>query len=1064
MVKTKSHSLLLRLLKSDDAMRNANAQMSTSGPYFDGRMSVQQASTFHPLGAGSQQPAAADVSSCNYSLLGTSQQSSFMQNGTPLPSNGLKVIHQCNFYQDSQFIHSHPPQLSLQKPNSEYSQQNVASHWKPQVTDQQAWMQYQSPNASMHKHSVILQNSDSGMKTKPSESSGTTATTTSLPHQQRLYTGQYGFPFPHNNRVIYKRLNKNNDTQQSYLHRLQSYNTKFRQTRRDNHIDNMPSHQGVQVSQVGQRSQQHPAQLSPIFHSKEVNNKIEDEILRIADDLRNSYPLNQDVCAPSNNSSQYRGVQSNFSNQPVATNTSNTGQSSVFSPREALCEHCPIISSTQSAASSLQKSHCVVLNLLMVDQNNSLGKESGNSQTPKPDVDCSVNSPPGRTNSKAVAVVQPLSQQSSQVYSNLEVFDADGCKPAAISPCNPPTEVSEKTVCAQDLGSTPAGKMLVDQNDAQQTLGPDAPTSKISSDLTVTWTIKELQQLIRAEEKAQQKCTDLPDDMRSKVHRLFIKNVRALESRKNVLCFLRECKIFLKSHIMSDTVITQLKPGFENTLEHYHVLRDNHLYSEPPFRSLWLNVNDQLDDIDKEFGFPPCLRYPCRSTTNSQPSLVATADVTPDKTVTESSHKDFSLVEPKSVESEVEAQVEPKLVESEMEAQSPSVECSPVQAASDDDMEDGNSPNPYYSFEIQILPPDEAKLIYEQTESLEQPSEAACVQSRDLEHQPEEDVSSSVSSGGCPRLDITLLNGTEVTLDSPVEEVCCFSRLVENIFEPNLLQDKCQCGEKQSIIAVVNLTDGDPSGGSTPAHSVTIHSISSTGSDDEVENPDDSHINISSHASEGEEKNLCDVSSDSVEHEQQTPVIRTVAPVPDVDLTRKSENEPRGHAGSSLPDKSQLSADLEVSGNTSVRRQSKSKAAQLVLYGSEQNPVNPSKRKRCFSSEGAVCAMLMPPEVLSVPLRSLKRRLSEPLPAPEQSVKSKIFDIWKKSFPVTPLKGRRKNPHKCATSPGAKEKPQESPERNLKSKSLKSKPRPKDGAKHRMVTSPGELRCSHLSE
>lgn len=1102
-----SHPLLTRLLLPVElqsqvgnlATLNDTMAEEHAGTPNNGRTFQQTAAYRHP-GAGSQWPAAQNTSSYSYyTSLNTGQQISLLYNGTPLQPNGLQnncsQVNQGNIYQDSRFINSHPPQSSLQKPKADYLQQNLPAQWNANQ-----WKEY---NILVSQYRMKeSRRSDAGMTAKPAPPSNTT-TTTSPPHQHRVNTGQCESSVTHNNQVIYNHCVGENKTQQasSYYRRPHSYFTQSQQPSRVDYLKSTPIQQGTRVSRTGQTTQQTPAQFSPTFHSEQAITQTEKDkkISRIIESLKRCYSVNRDVCSTANGSSLYRGAQSSITTQPRPTNTSNAHQSSVFVPGETLPEYIPVISPTQDMAVSSQRTvyvPCNVLNVPMIDQNKSVGKELRNSQSPETPPSTteedSAISPCGHTTSKAIAVVQPLSQQSCQASSNHDVFDAVGYKSAAAGSRESPPEASEKPVCAQELSSGLAGGSLADQHDAQMTPPSDVPRSqsceseddpeasipKSSSGHTVTWTIKELQKLIETAETDSAQQTDLVDG-RIKVCQLFQKNLGTDKARKDLLHSLMECKIFVKTHVTPYIELAQLKPDVEQ--QHYHILRDNDRYTEPPFRSTWLNINDQLDDIDKEFGFPPCLRFTHIQKRDSQVDLVTAASMTPEQSDSEVSEKDWKQAEPELIESDVES--------------------SPVRTASHDDTQDCD---PCYSFKIQVFSPEEAKLIYEQTESLEQHSEVASVENQYSDLQPEKDACGSVA-GDVPDLSVALLHETGCVM----EEFCCLSTLVRNIFESNPPAAKCQCGAKKSVEAVIDITESDSDDSVTEvmdisrrspceeiillenqndsstddaslypkiddvytcADAESIQSMLSAACDSKIENPSGSDMEISSLESEVEDKQLSHVSSDSsMETEELTAVSTKTAPLPGVSLMSQSEeNKPETRAVSpqsswcELPTRveSQLSSRPEVSVDPPVRKclGSNSEAAQLVLFGSVQSPGETYKRKRYFSSEGAVCASSKPPEVLSVPLCSMKRQFSDPLPVQEQSVKNKIFEMWRKSFPVQSLKRRGKNTQGSALSAGPQEKQAASPEKKLKL--LDPSQRPGDGSQCRIKTkciSPGEL-------
>lgn len=1047
----------------NNTMSQEHAGTSSNGGYFNGRTSVQQPTAYHHQVAGYQWPAAQNTSSYIY-YTHTSQLNHFMQIATPLPPNGLQVsCKQSNFYQDSQLINSNQPQSSLQKKKAKYLQQNVPTQSKHHGPNQ--WKMV--PKLRMKDS----QSCDTVMTAKPALPSP--PSTIPVPHQQMVNIGQYESPRTHNNQVIYSHCIRENNTQQAmgYYHRPPSYSTQSQQPSRDSRYENRPVQQGTHVSYMTQR---HPAQRSPTFHSKEAvtqSNK-QKTTSRIVDLMKSSWAVNQDVCSTAN-SSLYAGVQPSITTQPMPTTTSNTRQSSGFNPVEALAKYVPVISQTQDVAGSSQRTPYVpynVLNLPTMDQNTSLGKELRNSRSIEAPPSATEEDDSGPTNTtKAIAVVQPLSQQSCQISSSCQAFDAVGNKCAATASCESPQEVPEKPECAEELSSWLAGKILVDQDDAQMSPpsdvpksqscesgdDPEASVSKSSSGPTATWTIKELQKLIETEETSQQS-SDLLVDGRIDLSKHFTKDLGSYEERKDLVYLLVESKEFVNKHVKPDTELVQLKQGVEK-------LSVNALSTEPPYRSTWLNINDQLDDIDKEFGFPPCLRFPRIQKMVSQTDHTTAASVTPEQADSEVSKKDT---------------------------------------------EDGDSPDPYYSFNIQVLPPEEAKLIYQQTESPGQHSEVARVESQDSDHQPEKDSCSSVEEY-VSNVSVAPLNET----DCPI--VCCLSELVENIFKSNPPSVNCKCGTKKSDDVVIDITESDsddsviemvdisskspcevvilvedqndnPSSSDASFHlkiddvypcagSESHQSISSDALDSTIENACDGDGERANLLSEGEGKKLPDVSSESsVEAEEQTPVGTKTSPLPDVSQTGQSEkkSQPETQAVFPLLKESschkrstklqwQRSTGPEVSVDPPARKHldSNSKAAQLVLFGSvQQGPGNNCQRKtyRYFSSEGAVCTSSNPPEVLSVPLHSTKSHFSDPLLVQEQSVKNKLFEVWKKSFPVKSLKRKKKNMQRSPLSLWAQEKQPEKKKLKLLNSSLS----PSDSSQCRMetkCTSPGKL-------
>lgn len=1057
----------VNLATNNTAMKD-HAGTSNNEAYYTGRTSFQQTTAYLHQGAGSQWQN--DSSCIYYTSLNTPQQNSFMQTRTPLPPNGHQVnCNQGNFYQDSRFLNSHPPQSSLHNSKAEYVQQNVPSQRKRQGANN--WQQYNVPVPKCRVKT--LNSSNNRMSAKPT-------TTTSPPYQQRVNTGQCESSLTHNNQIFYNHGIRETNTQQppSYYHKHHYYVSQSQQPSRNYYAQNMPVQEGMHVSYMGQGIYPYPTQLSPTFRSKQDNTQSDKNktISAIIDYVKSYCPVNQDVCSTANNSSLYRGVQSSVTPQAMPVNTSNTRQYSVFLPGEPL-DYIPGTSPTQDmAGSSPETPH--VFNGPVIDQNKSVGEELRNSPSPREqstEEDCTVNL--GHTTLKAIAVVQPLSQESCQVSS--KDFDA---KSAATGPCESSQEVSEKPDCSQELGSRLAGKTLTDQHDAQMSQPPDVPRSQScesgdnpeasisesSSGPTASLTFKELHSLIETGETPEGKCSNLVDG-RNKLQILFMKNFSTNKAQNEVCRLITESKQFVKKHVTLDTKLLKLEPGAEN--QHCYILGDNDLYIEPPFKSLWLNTDGQLDDIDKEFGFAPCLRFTHRQKMDNQVDLVSVASVTPGQTDSEVPEKDLK-------------QAEPKLVESEAES-------SPIRAASPDHTQDGDSPDPCCSFQIQVLPPEEAKLIYEQRDS---PEQHAPVENQDSDRQTERDACSSVV-GDVPDFSVALFNETE----SPLEVVCCLSKLVKNILEIKQPLVRCQCSSKKSVQAIIDLTESDSNDSVTEimdvsrksprekmvvienkkdnnpsstddaflypkidgvyscADSESIQSVISTACDSNIENPSSSDTEISSLISKGEDMKFSDISSDSSEEtKEETPVATKTAPLPDVESKTESSPEPRAlfqllkrSSWCKLDNEaeSQPSTGPEVSMELPRREHldSNSKAVQLVLYGSVPSSGKTHKRKRFLST-------LRPPEVLSVPLWSVKRQLSEPLPAQEQSVKTKIFEIWSKSFPAKSLKRRGRKSQGSARSLRTQEKKAGSPERK-KRKLLDSNQRPVETKR----ISPGEL-------
>ncbi|XP_029953148.1 protein AMN1 homolog [Salarias fasciatus] len=140
------------------------------------------------------------------------------------------------------------------------------------------------------------------------------------------------------------------------------------------------------------------------------------------------------------------------------------------------------------------------------------------------------------------------------------------------------------------------------------------------------------------------------------------------------------------------------------------ILGEDDVYTEQPYTSSWLNVNEQLDDIDKEFGFPwslKCKYYKHESDEEINDVVTAKGSI--------------------AAGSEMPNQVfsETQLSSAQMAEDG---EASTLQDHSSQNSENESASEPCYSFRLDLLPPEVAKEIFEnaQTESLVMPNVDKC--------------------------------------------------------------------------------------------------------------------------------------------------------------------------------------------------------------------------------------------------------------------------------------------------------------------------------------------------
>ncbi|XP_022078573.2 uncharacterized protein si:ch211-106e7.2 [Acanthochromis polyacanthus] len=463
---------------------------------------------------------------------------------------------------------------------------------------------------------------------------------------------------------------------------------------------------------------------------------------------------------------------------------------------------------------------------------------------------------------------------------------------------------------AKTAGNSVLQKVPVSQNcseDQGETVKPP-PVLELSSLPTTQWTAPALSALIQKIEKAQTTTEDFTEDnfVCRILHLFWGGSCKAAIAELKMgwhKVLNRDVQQFLYTQMSSETVIlSQLKRKFAQLLLNYHLLKHDEVYSELPYKSSWLNLNEQLDDIDKEFGFPVTLVNPPQfesdnqmdqaEPVNSIPEPVASevpdkvsfptgsvnsipepvASEVPDK-VSFPTESVNSIPEPVASEvpdkvsfptesvnsipepvvSEVPLPTEPvnctlepvasevpdevplptepvnstlepvvsdvphkvplptepvnsipepvvselpdkvllptelELVNSGKKKPASTVKALSTQTPSSDEAE---SCDPWYSFNIKVMPPEEAKHLFEQV-----PTEIS--QSKDTNCQAEKVISSCVKTEKSKDTDSTLSILEEDTCD-PVEQVCCIARLVEMVTGESTLSSKCQCRKQNN--------------------------------------------------------------------------------------------------------------------------------------------------------------------------------------------------------------------------------------------------------------------------
>lgn len=367
--------------------------------------------------------------------------------------------------------------------------------------------------------------------------------------------------------------------------------------------------------------------------------------------------------------------------------------------------------------------------------------------------DSSIHSSSGKKGMKVVAVVQPLSLESCQQVASKHISSDTE------SPYADKSDVNQKSITYEALKNKSCSK----DNNENST---EASVFQLSSVPTIPWTTEALTNLIQDNEKSQEKMSR--DLMQNCVFNKIISTYQFMTGTDLInkiregwyVNLMRQVIAFCNQHVTKESVIlSQVKHGYDKQLQSYHVLKNGEVYSEPPYESQWLNVNKQLDDIDKEFGYSWCLAHG----TNKQPDRAL--KVIPAQSVHGEPVKDLP---PTELELDDSGEVKKHCPVEFTQAQTPS----PKEADSD------GSNDSKYSFEIQVLPPEEAKIIFEQASVTWSSKEAKLSEENHITQNDSELGKNSSCS---------------------VKEVCCLSRWLENICGSTTHSlSKCQCENAQT--------------------------------------------------------------------------------------------------------------------------------------------------------------------------------------------------------------------------------------------------------------------------
>ncbi|XP_028264278.1 protein AMN1 homolog [Parambassis ranga] len=727
--------------------------------------------------------------------------------------------------------------------------------------------------------------------------------------------------------------------------------------------------------------------------------------------------------------------------------------------------------------------------------------------------DGSIHMSHGHTGTRVVAVVQPLSQESSQIacqQTSNTTKDDFLYNPEKVL-CSPVTEHKESSLypenqdqmmssqavdgCSSNDGSllsssdlgppesmqtsdlnvniTLAGQVKAhsqiperqnspEQNSAMETPAEtfqlsSLPTNEIT--LTQATCLTQLGRLVALKKLKQS--TAVTDAFQKMIEIYWNNSIKALISKIKTGCHadvVSEAEHFCKTHLTPDSIILrQVKRSHRKYLKNMYVLEDNEVYSEPPYKSSWLNVNEKLDDIDKEFGFPLTMTFHSdMQDGESQSHPETTIDSTPESAVNEEPNV-LSQAEPESVDLKESKEENSTAADTSTQPVSPNM--------SESDM----SSDPHYSFKIEVLSPEEARLFFDQAQS-ETP------QITDTVEELESQVSSvSVECVKAENTDVTLseANPKDRTV-CPIEQFCCVTKWVASILESDsAFSIVCDCKEKQSE---KEGTDGnlekEDEGVQTKIIDLTEDNDQPCSSSDEETKNSTSQSSIipksktedgNSSSSDGDvfsqlEDDLlellnCTVTMESgalISENKQTESTNEVvmqrsdteegcgeakqksAGAAESPQQTKEQTQVQTPFSRSQVQKRPRSEDdttfrkelkkrkLHANHNTQLEKSGKMAVAhtvKLTLFGSTKRSYGISSNEKKLPFISLHSARERPPEVLSVNVSSFKKKSSDQLHRGGYSVKQWLHESWRRSF--LQIKHSHRNVLKTKTHPDA---------------------------------------------
>lgn len=472
-------------------------------------------------------------------------------------------------------------------------------------------------------------------------------------------------------------------------------------------------------------------------------------------------------------------------------------------------------------------------------------------------------------------------------------------------------------------------------------------------------------------------------------------------------------KNFCRKHVTGDTVILSgVKEDDWKSVERHRILKHDEVYTEAPYQPFWLIQDEKLDDIEKKFGLPWTLRRRCMLDSDVHAEMV----------------NNISEEILREVSETVLAQTEQELADSSG-GKSPSTD----QTTSLEAVVGRESNDPFNDLEIQVLPPEEALLIHEQ----------AAAGSQAL---PQREVSGPAEATHPP---LTDLEQFELEPD-PTEHMCCMERLKAIIEGPSTALSGCKCqnekdpeicddeGDMKSVELQGISPDcrSDPTEGEHPTKggeccfTQTVIDVETV---DSLENGEancfptvDMDDVLLGHENRAPE--WVDAGAPMEFTEPIQPRVGETYALADEEYCDETDTlwslesrEPERNHTSSQDHVESLSRSVMPPSQDSLTERKRRLSnvvesrfssmnygtAKLALFGSSRHAPTVSKMSQASSSEAKSRSTSGPPELLSVSLSPSKRTLSEAAPAEEPSIKLRIYEGWRKSLPPNQIRVKK---------------------------------------------------------